>query len=126
MLRHAVCAAAVLAFAVGASARADEFVGSIRKIEDGKIVVGVKFDKETKKFAEMKTLTVAKDVKVVTGKYNKEEKKFEVGKVLEGGLENKRFQNIGERGVRAFIITNADNQVTEIRVLGGRKKKPAD
>jgi len=124
MLRAAVCSVAVLAFALGA-ARAEEFFGSIKKIEEGKITVAMKFDKETKKFQEEKQLTLAKGVKVLNAKFNKEEKKVQAGTPLEGGLKNERFKNIGERGVRAMIVTNAAGEVTEIRVFQPFKK-PAD
>jgi hypothetical protein len=123
MWRNAVCAAVVLVFSFG-TARSAEFFGAIKKIEDDKIVVGLKYDKETKKFAEEKTLPLAKDVKILTGKFKKEDDKVtvEAGDPLEGGFKNERFKTIDERPVRAYIITNADNQVTEIRVL--MRKKP--
>jgi hypothetical protein len=124
MLRKAVCAAAVLVFAFGVAA-AEEINGRILKIEDGKITVGSKYDKETKKFAEEKSYPVAKDVKVLSAKFNKEEKKFEAGDALQGGLKNERLQNIGERGIRAVVVTNGAGQVTEIRVLPQFKKKKA-
>jgi hypothetical protein len=120
MVRFAVGAVAVLAFACGA-ARADEFMGAIKKIEDGKITIATKFDRDTKKFTEEKTYTLAPGVKILSATFNREEKKIEVGEKLQGGLKNERLQNIGERGVRAQIITNADGQVTEIRVLPARK-----
>src|SRR5262245_19363166 len=69
MLRRVLCAAVIVAFGVGL-ATAEEFRGSIRKVEKGKITVGMKFDKETKKFTEEKTFTVAKNVKVVKAKFN--------------------------------------------------------
>jgi hypothetical protein len=121
MLRNAVCAAVVLALCTGA-ARAEEFFGAIKKIEEGKIVVGLKYDRETKKFAEEKTLTLAKDVKILSAKFNKEEKKIEPGDPLEGGFKNERFKTIDERPVRAQFVTNADGMVTEIRVFPGFKK----
>jgi hypothetical protein len=121
MLRKAVCAAAVLVFAFSVAV-AEEINGNITKVEDGKITVG-KYDKETKKVGDEKTYTLAKDVKVLTAKFNKEEKKFEAGEPLQGGLKNDRFQNIGERGVRATIVTNDAGQVTEIRVRMGKRKK---
>jgi hypothetical protein len=121
MLRHAFCAAAALVFALGA-ARADEFRGSVKKVEDGKVTVATKFDRETKKFQEEKTYPLAKDVKILNATYNREEKKVEVGEPLKDGFKNERFQNIGDRGVRAQIVTNADGQVTEIRVFPPRKK----
>lgn len=125
MLQRVLCAAVVLAFGVGL-ASAEEFMGAIKKVQKGKITVGMKFDKETKKFTEEKTFSVAKGVKVVKAKFNKETKKLEAGDELEGGLKNKRFAEIGERGVFAAIVTNDDGQITEIRVFEFRKKKSKD
>jgi hypothetical protein len=122
MLRKAVCAAAVLAFAFSVAA-AEEINGRILKIEDGKITVASKYDKETKKFAEEKSYPLAKDVKVLTAKFNKEEKKVEAGEPLQGGLKNERLQNLGERGVRATVVTNNAGQVTEIRIFQGKRKQ---
>jgi hypothetical protein len=122
MLRKAVCAAAVLVFAFSV-ATAEEINGRITKIEGGKITVASKYDKETKKFAEEKTYPLATNVKVMTAKFNKEEKKVEAGEPLQGGLKNERLQNIGERGVRATVITNDAGQVTEILVRQGKRKK---
>jgi hypothetical protein len=126
MLRHALCAAVVLTLGLGV-ARGEEFFGSIRKVENGKITVATNFDKEEKKFKDTKTLTVAKNAKILNAKFNKEEKKTEAGEALEGGLKNERFKNIGQFGIFAQIITNADGQVTEIRVFPPFKfKKKAD
>jgi hypothetical protein len=125
MLRYAVAAVAVLAFGFG-TARSEEFVGSIKKVEDGKITVA-KFDRETKKFDEGKSYTLAKDVKVLNATFNKEEKKVVPGEPLKEGLKNERFEKIGPFGVFSQIITNNDGQVTEIRVFPPFKfKKPAD
>lgn len=125
MLRKLLCAAIVVALGVSL-ATAEEIRGVIKKVQKGKITVGTKFDKETKKFTEEKVYTVAKGVKVVKAKFNKEEKKIEAGEEIEGGLKNKRFTEIGERGIFATIITNDDGQVTEIRVFEFRKKKSKD
>ena len=72
---------------------------------------------------EEKTYTVASTVKVNKGKFNPDTKALEAGDALEGGLKNEMFSKIGEKGLRATIITNDDNKVTEIRVGGGRGKK---
>src|SRR5262245_30386786 len=122
MLRKTGYALAVLILA-GVVARSEEFIGSIRKVEDGKITVASDFDKETRKFAKERTLTVAENVKVVSAKFNKEEKKVEPGDPLKDGLKNERFAKIGKFGVFAQIVTNDDGQVTEIRVFPGFKGK---
>lgn len=124
MFRKAVCTLAVLAIGLG-TLMAEEFVGSIRKIEDGKITF-TKFKKGEKKKGEETTLPVADNVKVVNAKFNKESKKIEVGDPLPDGLKNERFQKIGERGMFAQIVTDEDGKkITEIRVFtfGGKKKK---
>jgi hypothetical protein len=123
MLRHAVCAAVVLAFSFG-SARADEFFGLIKKIEEGKISV-TKL-KKGEKPGEPVSMKLAKKVKVVNGKFNKDTFKVEAGDELDKGLKNERFKEIGKRGVPAVIVTNADNEVTEIRVLRPFKKRNKD
>jgi hypothetical protein len=126
MIRKFVCAAAVLALVLGV-ALADEFGASISKISDGKITFAkTKFNKDTKKFekGDEMTLPVAADVKVTKGKFNKETKKFEAGDPLDGGLKNEMFSKIGEKGVGATIVTDADNKkITEIRVFSFGKKK---
>jgi hypothetical protein len=122
MLRKALCAAAVLAFCCSL-AGAEEFAGLLKKIEDGKITVS-KFDPSAeKKFAEPTTLTLAKDVKVRSAKFNPEEKKIEPGEALPGGLKNERLQKLGERGAFCRFVTNAEGQVTEIAVLPAFKGK---
>ena len=121
MLRKMLCAAVVVAIGFGV-ATAEEFRGAIKKVQKGKIIIGMKFDKETKKFTEEKTLTLAKGVKVVKAKFNKEEKKIEAGEELEGGLKNKRFVDIGDRVIFAMFVTNDDGHVTEIRVFEFKRK----
>jgi hypothetical protein len=123
MIRRALCAAAVLAFALPAAARADEIGGVIKKIEGGKITFA-KFNREEKKLEEAKTYTLASNVKVRSATFNKEERKIVPGTALEGGLKNERLKNIPERGMFAQIVTNDEGQVTEIRVFPA--KKPRD
>ncbi len=126
MLRKLACAVAVLAFGFSV-ASAEEIFGAIKKV-DGKEITVTKFKKGEKKAGEEMVLKLAAKVKVVSAKFNKEEKKFEPGDELENGLKNERFQKIGKFGVMARIITNDDGQVTEIQVFPGfkGKKKPND
>jgi hypothetical protein len=114
-----VCALVVLAFSVGL-AMSEEFFVAIKKVEDGKITAA-KVKKGEKPGDDM-TYTLAENVKVVKGKFNPEEKKFEAGEALEDGLKNKRFEKIGKFGVFAQIITK-DDKVTEIRVMEFKFKK---
>jgi hypothetical protein len=113
-----IFAAAVILLVGVAVLAADEFGGIITKVEGNKLSV-TKF-KKGEKGGEEVTLTVSDSVKVVKGKFNQETKKFEAGEALEGGLKNERFT---KGKVFGFIVTNADNVVTEIRVGEGRKKK---
>lgn len=119
MIRKALFASVVLGISFGV-ATAEEFFGAIKKVEDGKIAFVTRKKGEK---GEEKTFSLAKSVKVVKAKFNKEEKKVEAGEELEGGLKNKRFEEIGKFGVGAQIITNGDGVVTEIRVFEFKKKK---
>jgi hypothetical protein len=97
---------------------AEEFFGTIKKVDGDKITV-VKGAKKGEKGEEV-TMTVAKDAKVTKGKFNKEDKKFEAGDAVEGGLKNEMFS----KEVRARI-TEDGGKVTAINVMtfGGKKKK---
>jgi ABC-type uncharacterized transport system YnjBCD substrate-binding protein len=98
---------------------ADEFRARITKVDGDKVTFNAS-TKDTK--VDDKTLPVADKVKVVKGKYNEETKKVEAGDPIEGGLKASVFTKIDKEGVRATIITDADNKkITEIRV-GGKKK----
>ena len=140
-------AASVVLLVVFAVAVAEEFTASITKFEGGKITV-----KKFKGFGkdapppEEVTLSVADNVKIVNGNFNRESKKIEAGDALEGGKDAlaKRVKESAERakkaadggkkgfgfglGVLAAIITEGEGasaKVTEIRVtkgFGGKKK----
>jgi len=126
MLRKLACAAVVLTFSVGLIL-AEDFNVNIKKVDGDKItaIKGGKFNKDTKKLegGDEITLTVTSAVKVVSGKKNKDTKKIETGDAIEGGLKNKMFTDIGENGLNSRVTTNDDGKVTEIIVLGGKKKK---
>jgi len=125
MLRKLLCAGVILALCVGITL-ADEFRASITKVDGNNVTfTKVKFDKDTKKVekGESTTLPVADNVKVTKGKFDKDTKKTEAGDPIEGGLKNKMFTDIGEKGVGATIVTDSDNKkIIEIRT-GGKKKK---
>ena len=121
MLRNVFCAAAALVLCVGITL-ADEIRGVITKVEGNKVTFAPVKGKGGER-GESKTLPVADNVKVSKGKFNREAKKLEAGEALADGLKGKAFSNIGEKGVRATIVTNADNtKITEIVVAGLRKK----
>jgi len=123
MLRKVVSAAFVLVLCVGVT-MADEILGIITKVEGDKVTFAEMkgFGKNAEK-GETKTLPVAKDVKVVKGKFNMDTKMLDAGEPLDGGLKNKMFTEIGEKGVFASIITDKDNKtIVEIRAGRGGKK----
>jgi hypothetical protein len=121
MLRKVVCVAVILVLSVSV-VMADEIRAVITKVEDNKVTFAEAKGKGEK--GAEQTLPVAQNVKVVKGKRNKETKKVEAGEELENGLKNEVFSNIGEKGVRATIVTDSDNKrITEIRVTLRKQKQ---
>jgi hypothetical protein len=124
MIRKLVAAAVLVTMCIGA-ALADEFRASITKVDGDKVTfVKIKFDKDTKKVEKSDPVTLPADgVKVVSGKFDKDTKKLVEGDAVEGGLKNKMFTEIGEKGVGATITTDDGNKkITKIMVGGGKKK----
>ena len=125
MLRKIVCIGVLLALSAGV-AFADSFVALITKVEGNKVTF-YKLEgkgKDTKKSDDATTMPVAKDVKVVKAKFNKETKSVEAGDEIEGGLKNKLFTDTGEKGRFATIKTDDDNKkINEIRVFMFKGKK---
>jgi hypothetical protein len=112
-------------------AMSETYSGFITKVENGKVTfVTGKFNKEEKKFekGEPMTLPVAADAKIFKGAgFDKDTKKFKPGDPIEGGLKNEMFAKIGEKGMFAQITTDADNKkITEMIVGGGFGKKKKD
>jgi len=121
MFRRLVGAVVVLALAVGVTLAA-EIRGVITKIDGDKVTFTEM--KKGKEKGDTKTLPLAPGAKVVKGKFDKTTKTFTAGDALEGGVKNKMFSKIGDKGVGAVIVTDAGNtKITEIRVFGGGKKK---
>jgi hypothetical protein len=121
MLKRVVTAVAVLGFLVGV-AMADEIRAIIIKVDGDKVTFAENKGKGER--GDEKTLPVSDKVKVVKGKLNPDTKKLEAGDKIENGLKNEMFSKIGEKGMRALIITDKDNKhITEIRVGGGKKKQ---
>jgi len=85
----------------------NEFQAAITKVEGNKITV-----KKLGTFREQAVLTVADQVKVVHG--IDKGKKIEAGEAIKEGLQNDLFAT---GRMRALLITNPDDVVTEIRVL---------
>ncbi len=127
MVRKIICALAVMAVSFG-FVLADEFGAVITAVQDGKVTFQ-KFKKPAEKGKKGEkdgdpvTLPLASNATISRGKFNKEEKKIDIGDKLEGGLKNEAFAKVGEKGVFARITTDADNkQVTQIILMGGQKK----
>jgi|SRR5438270_13313925 len=121
MVRKLVCAMILLVFCVGVTL-ADEIRAIIIKVDGNKVTFAESKGKGER--GEEKTLPVASEVKVVKGKFNRDTKKLEAGDAIDQGLKNEMFSRIGEKGMRATIVTDDDNKkITEIRVGGGGKKK---
>lgn len=122
MVRKLACAAVLVVCSVGL-VMAEDFGLRITKIEGDKIT-GIKGAKKDVKGTEV-TLTVAKDVKVAKGTFKKDGDKFkvEVGDDIEGGLKSDAFSKIGKKGINARVTTNDSGTITQIVILGGKKKK---
>ena len=119
MLRRIAGAVAVLALCVGIGL-AEEFRGVITKIEDGKVTFKtVKFNKEEKKLeiGDAKTYELAKDVKVF--KREGKDKKSD----LADGIKAKELKIEDEKKGVGATINVVDGKVTEITVGGGKKGK---
>lgn len=125
-MRKILCSLVVLSVCVGIAV-AEEINGNITKIEGSKLTIQkTKFNQETKKaenVGEPLTLTVSKDVKVVKGKRNPDTKKIEAGEAVSGGLKADALAKIGEKGVRAVVVTDDSKTVTEIRLIPAFGKK---
>jgi hypothetical protein len=101
-----------LVLALGVIALAEQTLnGVITKVEGDKVTFKTgMFNKETKKFeyGDPVTLTVTDKVTVAKGTFNKETKMFEAGDAIADGLKATQFKDIGDKGVRATIITDGD------------------
>jgi hypothetical protein len=107
---------------------AEEFTAAITKVDGNKVTIQ-KFKKGEKgkkgeKDGDPVTLEVAKDAKVAKGTFNKDDKKWEVGEAIEGGLKADTFAKVSEeKGAFVRITTDDDKKVvTQILVIGGKKK----
>jgi hypothetical protein len=115
VMRKIVAAVTMMLIALGA-VTAEEFSGKITKIDGNKITIEKKAKKGEK--GDEVTLTVADKVKVIKGgKFNKETKKFEGGDPIEGGLKASDV-----KAGAAVRVTTDDNKITEIRIVGKKKK----
>ena len=114
-MRKFAAASVIFLITVGV-AMGEEFFAIVKKVDGDKITL-TKLKKGEKGAEE--TLTIAANAKVVKGNRNKDTKKVEAGEALEGGLKNER---IVKGGFGAWVVTDNDKKVTELRVTEGKKK----
>ena len=123
MFRKVVGIAVVCMFCVGV-VLAEPVRGIITKVDGDKITfMKTTFNKDTKTLekGDAQVLTVGADCKITGGKFNKDTKKLEAGDPLEGGLKNKLFAEIGEKGVGATV--DIDGKAAKSIIAGGGKGK---
>jgi hypothetical protein len=124
--------AAVFTFAFVGFVMAEEFTLSITSI-DGTTVKGKKGAKKGEGGEDV-TLMTTPDCKVFKGKFDMDTKKMIAdGDADKDGLKSALIysmvdgdkKTIPEKGVNAFVTTNADGKITQIIVggKGGKKKK---
>jgi hypothetical protein len=131
-MRSIVCLALVLCLGFVAVGE-QTFRATITKVDGDsvtfKVITG--FNKETKtvEYGDPVTLKVGDKVVVAKGTFNKETKMVEPGDAIEGGLKAETFTKIGDKGVRATIITDGDKDakdpkgaITKILTGGGKGK----
>jgi hypothetical protein len=99
----------------------EEFRATITKVADGKVTfTRTVFNRETKKIqkSEELTLPAGDPVLVVRGTLDRDGREVEAGDPIPGGLKNERFAKIPETGLRAVLITDAENKkIVEIYLL---------
>ncbi len=126
MLRKFVCASIVVVFGLSI-AMADEIQVLISKVDGRQDHLqedrcqGRQGRRQGRAATEGDDITmpVKADAKITKGKFNMDTKKFEADEKIAGGLKSDTFTKIDEKGLRATIITDADNKnVTEI-IVGG-------
>lgn len=132
MIRKLFCSMVVMVVALSVAAAAD-FQGRILKIEDGVITVqktkGGGGKKKAENDGDPVKYKVAKDAKIVGGKFNADTKKVEDGDDIKDGLKNEIFTKIGEKGQNATFSTTGEGdaeRITKIRVFQKKKKDAAN
>lgn len=105
----------------------EEYRATLLKVEDGKITFRVMPGKDSKagELAAEQTLAVADNVKIAKGKLDKETQEVEAGDPIHSGLKNVMFTNIGEKGLRVVLVTDAANKkIAEVYVIGSTRGRP--
>lgn len=99
---------------------ADEFTGTLSKVEDNKVT----FTQGTGKKKKTTTLIADEKCRVVVAKYDKKTKKIEAGDEINGGLKHPLFQKLDTDAVEAWIRTDAGNErILELRLFQSAKKR---
>lgn len=117
MSRFLVASLVGLSFAVFANA--DEFTATLVKVAEGKVT----FARGAGKKKKETTLPADEKCRVVAAKYNAKTKTIEAGDEIPDGLKNARLQKLEEDTIDAWIRTNADNRIVELRLFQSNKKK---
>ena len=87
----------------------------IKKVDDAKITLNKSEGQEKK---DDETLAATDAWMVCKGKWNKGTEKLEGLEVIADGLKWDVLAKLNKEGVRALVVTNADNRIIEIRVRG--------
>jgi hypothetical protein len=98
----------------------EEFSATILKVADGNVTfVRTTTDKTTKQeVREEQTIPFAADVLIAKGKVDIDTKEVEEAGPIEGGLKNKMFAAIAEKGIKAIVVTDPTNtKIAEIYIL---------
>lgn len=99
---------------------AEEFIGTISKVEQNKITIVRGTGKKKKEL----TLTADEKCRVVVARYDIKAKRIEAGDEIAGGLKNALFSNLEKEPVEAWIRTTPENEkVLELRLFQSTKKK---
>jgi hypothetical protein len=128
MFRKMVCVVFVMTVVIGVVG-AEEFFAQLTKV-DGDKVTFQKFKKGEKgkkgeKDGDEVTLPLAKDAKIVKGKFDKDAMKMVAGDAIEGGLKADNFKIDEKKGGPFVRITTAEDKksITEIMTFGFGKDK---
>jgi hypothetical protein len=123
MFRKMVCAVFVMTVVIGVVG-AEEFFAQLTKV-DGDKVTFQKFKKGEKgkkgeKDGDEATLPLAKDAKIVKGKFDPEAKKLVAGDAIEGGLKADAFKIDEKKGGPFVRITTAEDNksITHVMTFG--------
>jgi hypothetical protein len=103
----------------------EEFRAVLTKVADGKVTFTRTTAGKDPRKGDEQTLPIADDVKVVKGKLDKDTNEVEAGEPIAGGLKNEMFTRMADRGLKASLVTDAENKkIAEIYVLPAGRKSP--